>query len=155
VSRARHVGRGGRGRALLPSDRAGARYDWPVVNPPARALEIEGWMTAGELGFLYQTALAMPEHVRVVELGSWKGRSTVALCEGLKEKAPELWSVDTFRGDSFIGTVEVSDVLPEFERNVSPYPFIQTIVSDTVAASDSRTVAWIGCSSTRTTPLKA
>ena len=107
-----------------------------MLAPPARAVEVEGWMSPRELGFLYETALAMPRNVRVVELGSWKGRSTVALCEGLSEKAPEFWSVDTFRGDSFIGTVEVSDVLPEFERNVSPYPFVQTIISDTVTASE-------------------
>lgn len=107
-----------------------------MLAPPARAVEVEGWMSPSELGFLYETALAMPQNARVAELGSWKGRSTVALCEGLRDKAPELWAVDSFRGDSFIGTVEVSDVLPEFERNVSPYPFVQTIINDTVAASE-------------------
>ena len=127
-----------------------------MLAPPARAVEVEGWMSPRELGFLYETALAMPRNVRVVELGSWKGRSTVALCEGLNEKAPEFWSVDTFRGDSFIGTVEVSDVLPEFERNVSPYPFVQTIVSDTIAASEQfedGSLDWL--LSTRITPTKA
>ena len=63
-----------------------------MLTPPARAVEVEGWMLPSELGFLYQTALAMPQNARVVELGSWKGRSTVALCEGLSEKAPEFWA---------------------------------------------------------------
>lgn len=44
-----------------------------------KALEIEGWMSAGELAWLFDEASRCDV---VIEIGSWKGRSTKAIAEG-------------------------------------------------------------------------
>jgi len=45
--------------------------------------DIPGWMTPTELQWLYETAKTMDS---IVEIGTWKGRSTHALCSGCKGK---------------------------------------------------------------------
>ena len=47
-----------------------------------RENNIKGWMSEKELQFLYDSAKEMKS---IVELGSYLGRSTVALAEGVKE----------------------------------------------------------------------
>jgi hypothetical protein len=81
-----------------------------------RALEkaspIDGWMDLLELSFLYELARTMPDDARVAEVGSWKGRSTVAICEGLRTRAnPSLYAVDWFAGDPQVHA-QVGDVNP-------------------------------------------
>jgi len=54
--------------------------------------DIQGWMTSGELQWLYEQASRMRS---VIEVGCWKGRSTHALlsaCPGL------VYAVDTWEG---------------------------------------------------------
>lgn len=58
--------------------------------PPEK--EIEGWMGLAELQWLYDQALKMNH---VIEVGSWKGRSTHALCSGCRGTVV---SVDHFCG---------------------------------------------------------
>lgn len=52
-----------------------------------RAKKISGWMSEAELLFLYTIASSIPDQGKAVEIGSWKGRSTVAICEALKQKS--------------------------------------------------------------------
>jgi tetratricopeptide (TPR) repeat protein/glycosyltransferase involved in cell wall biosynthesis len=54
---------------------------------------IDGWMLYPELLWLYETAERMQS---VVEVGSWKGRSTHAIASGCRRG--EVWAVDHFRG---------------------------------------------------------
>lgn len=56
--------------------------------------EIDGWMTPGELHWLYAQATRMQS---VVEVGCWMGRSTHALCSGCRGR---VFAVDHFRGSS-------------------------------------------------------
>lgn len=101
------------------------------------ALEIEGWMEPVELEWLYETARSLPDDAAVVEVGSWKGRSTVAICEGLAPGS-RLWAVDTFKGDpdvwEAIGPTHV-DVLPEFGRNTAGHPCLSTVVATSIEAA--------------------
>jgi len=53
---------------------------------------IEGWMSQEELEWLYQKAKAMK---KIVEVGSWMGRSTHALLSGCPGK---VYAVDHFKG---------------------------------------------------------
>ncbi|WP_218280645.1 class I SAM-dependent methyltransferase [Verrucomicrobium spinosum] len=46
---------------------------------------IEGWFTWKEALSLYELAKALPSNSTVVEIGSWKGRSTYCLAQGLKD----------------------------------------------------------------------
>ncbi len=58
------------------------------------ALKIDGWMTYNELSWLRTAALSMPVGGRIFEIGSWKGRSAVALAVD----HASLTCVDTFQG---------------------------------------------------------
>ena len=55
---------------------------------------IEGWMDIDELEWLHDTAVNMNT---VVEIGAWKGRSTIALLQGCKGI---VFAVDPWRGYS-------------------------------------------------------
>ena len=47
------------------------------------ALATEGWMKPGELLALMRLARAVPEDAHIVEIGTYRGRSTVALAHGV------------------------------------------------------------------------
>lgn len=58
----------------------------------SKSLLIDGWMSETELTWLAQKART---HTRIVEVGSWMGRSTRALADN----TPGLiWAVDTWQG---------------------------------------------------------
>jgi predicted O-methyltransferase YrrM len=100
-----------------------------------RAKKISGWMSETELAFLYAIALSISENRKVVEIGSWKGRSTVAICEGLKRKdGVELFAVDTFGGDpeinvqgAFDEEIAQDSIYKEFAENTAEYDFLKTM----------------------------
>jgi glycosyltransferase involved in cell wall biosynthesis len=81
---------------------------------------IEGWMTPEELEFLYQKSKEMKT---VIEVGSWKGRSTDALLSGCKGTVT---AVDHFQGsddvnDSTKELGQKEDVYSQFIENVGHY----------------------------------
>jgi len=86
-----------------------------------KALQIDGFMTEEELTWLYQTAQQMDS---VAEIGSWKGRSTVALTEGVKNivLAVDNWSGHDPSSNGYLeNTAAVEDVYEIFKRNTG-YP---------------------------------
>src|SRR5262249_7680074 len=104
-----------------------------------RASSVDGWMSLIELSFLYELALTMPDDAHVAEVGSWKGRSTVAICEGLRARAnPTLHAVDWFGGDPQVraqtGDFSSRDVRELFEHNISDYPFVRLIADRSKSA---------------------
>jgi MMP 1-O-methyltransferase len=71
--------------------------------------DVEGWLTEEEAETLFMLARARSGKGVIVELGSWKGRSTI--CLGLGSKAgPEVpvYAVDRPRGE----------IYEDFERNI-------------------------------------
>lgn len=78
----------------------------------ARACGIAGWMTVAELEWLEQQASGQS---MVIELGSWKGRSSVAL-----SAAGLLICVDTFVDQAQEGGTG-DDLMPAFSEAVRPY----------------------------------
>lgn len=77
---------------------SGKAYMLPEGSYPVREMEpvpgslVSGWMTEDELIWLRDTAREMQN---VVEIGSWKGRSTRALCAGCPGT---VFAVDHWRG---------------------------------------------------------
>ena len=88
--------------------------------------DIEGWMTPGELDWLYRTARTVDS---VLEIGSWKGRSSHALLSGCKGKVT---CVDTFRGsadprDQTNAMAKQVDILAEFRKNVGHFKNLEIL----------------------------
>jgi predicted O-methyltransferase YrrM len=63
------------------------------------AREIEGWLLDGEGELLYNLAKQVPREQAIVELGSWKGRSTVWLAKGaVAGHGAAVYSIDPHSG---------------------------------------------------------
>lgn len=92
-----------------------------------KALQISGWM---DLDTLLMLAFEASRHIRLVEVGSWKGRSTVAMAHYLPPNG-FLWCVDTFEGPEnkagfemdFREVIEFGPdfVLNQFKENTKDY----------------------------------
>src|SRR5262245_46460435 len=86
------------------------------------AAKIDGWMADGELLWLAQTAMKCPV---IIEVGSWKGRSTKALAMGTPGV---VYAVDHWRGsESELGDMHKEAValgpnglFEIFKKNLAP-----------------------------------
>jgi predicted O-methyltransferase YrrM len=122
--------------------------------PYARAILLDGAMLESELAFLYDTARSMPPGATVVEIGSFKGRSSVAICEGLRDvPGARFVAVDPWRRKSMLNT-EVYDeddpdgdtIYERFLRNTAPYGFVTAMRTTSVEAArelGDASVDWI------------
>ena len=92
----------------------GARACWDVASA------VNGWLTRREAEFLYEAARAVPRGGRIVEIGSFFGRSTLCLAFGSRDgnQAPIL-AVDPHYGspkhERMIGC---ADTYPSFVANL-------------------------------------
>jgi predicted O-methyltransferase YrrM len=112
-------------------------------------------MPLPELAFLYGLAHALPAGGTVVEIGSWKGRSTAAICEGLKSiPGAKLYAVDTFAGEAgnlgqlreYGDELREDRVYREFLENTDDYPFCDVLRMSSLEASahfEDGSVDWI------------
>jgi glycosyltransferase involved in cell wall biosynthesis len=92
------------------------QFYFPYADP-----SIEGWMTYPELLWLYKTASTMQS---IVELGSWQGKSTHALCSGCPHGL--VTAIDHFQGSADVRdlTKEAAkhiDVYGNFLKNMAPF----------------------------------
>ena len=63
--------------------------------------QIEGWLTEAEGIFLYQTAKTINKNDVIVEIGSWKGKSTICLGKGVQDgNKAKVYAVDPHTGSS-------------------------------------------------------
>ena len=62
-----------------------------------RILTIQGWMLERELNWLHETADNLLVNSLVVEIGSWKGRSTAGIWDGMKLNG-KLVTIDNWLG---------------------------------------------------------
>ena len=94
---------------------------------------IQGWMTLTELQWLFDMAQKMES---IVEIGSWKGRSTHALCSGCPGTVT---AVDHFRGSAsdFNGHWEAraKDLSLVFINNVGFFPNLELLKMESVEAA--------------------
>ena len=94
--------------------------------------EIDGWMSPAELNWLHETAKEMGS---VVEVGSWKGRSTAALLGGCPGK---VIAVDTFKGtkgDAGHEEADVVDIHAVFMANVGHFPNLEVMRMESLEAA--------------------
>jgi len=61
---------------------------------------VEGWLSNHEALLLYHLAQKIPVSGDIVEIGSYKGKSTIALAEGMKHSSKHavVWAIDPHEG---------------------------------------------------------
>ena len=92
-----------------------------VMRIVQQADKVPGWMTRSELAWLSRTASALPEGVVWLEVGSWCGRSSLAVGLSLPKNAT-LHCVDRWRnfGDLYVDHVVEPDWPREqFQRTMA------------------------------------
>lgn len=83
---------------------------WPLID------SVEGWMMPGQERWLYDAAHSLPDPANIVEIGSFKGRSTCALgfgCEGTRKR---IYAIDPFDGGGW--DLNERDFFAQFKENV-------------------------------------
>jgi len=87
------------------------RRTWSLIDP------IEGWLMEGQDRWLFDTAYSLPSPANIVEIGSFKGRSTCFLASGCRGTGKRVFAIDTFNGnDCDFG---YRDFFEEFSQNVN------------------------------------
>jgi predicted O-methyltransferase YrrM len=84
--------------------------------------QIEGWFNLPQALALQKIVKQLPTRSKVVELGSYKGRSSVAIAAVLPAESI-LYCVDHFQGseEHKISNIDVSNLLAEFTRNIEQF----------------------------------
>ena len=104
-----------------------------------RALATDGWMEPVELEYL--ASLAQRSRV-IVELGSWKGRSTLALAQNTNGV---VFAVDVWEDNPLgpMGTGMRGSIFAEFQENTRGLANIIPIVATTANAFEAMKIAGI------------
>src|SRR5271169_1206558 len=104
-----------------------------------RALTITGWMAECELTWLAGQARTKS---RILEVGSWKGRSTRAMADN-QPAGGVLYAVDTWKGQltqevhtKELATHEEGWLLKEFKRNMSGLSSVIPVQLTSMEAAD-------------------
>jgi predicted O-methyltransferase YrrM len=90
-----------------------AEHDWRQIW--ALVDSIEGWLSESEGKWLFHAARALPNGTNIVEIGSFKGRSTCCLAAGCRGSEKRVFAIDWFYGGPDLPRV---NSLPDFSRNV-------------------------------------
>lgn len=110
--------------------RSGARAAWGEATGQGhlalawRLRSVDGWFTKSEAEALFKSVLGAPGTGDVVEIGSWKGRSTIAMALALKSLGARarLYAIDPHTGLPDVSHPEarrqVGSTLGEFRRNL-------------------------------------
>lgn len=113
-----------------------------------RAFEIEGLTKPSELELLYRLATGMSAGSLVVEIGSYRGRSTTAIAAGLEEvKGARLIAVDPFTGDpGWNVQTSSAEARALFDRNTAGIGFLEVIQAPSVNAAErfeAASIDWV------------
>jgi predicted O-methyltransferase YrrM len=113
-----------------------------VLEEPLRG--VPGWLTDEEAWALYEAARRSSPGQPVltgVELGSWLGRSTIALAAGLRARdgGGALFAVDPHRGTALHRAEGVLDTFDAFNSNVRSAglaDYVRTVRAPSIVARD-------------------
>jgi MMP 1-O-methyltransferase len=76
----------------------------------------DGWLRDGEGELLFRLARSCQGRGAIVEIGSWKGKSTIWLAKGsMASDSVKVWAVDPHTGSEALGRVNTFE---EFKRNI-------------------------------------
>jgi hypothetical protein len=109
--------------------------DWPKIWPMIES--IEGWLYPSQARWLFETARALPDGANIVEIGSYKGRSTCSLGFGCWKTKKQVFAIDGFDGGP---DLPLADSYADFRRNVDRCrlsKYIKPIVSSSLQAAQN------------------
>ena len=109
-------------------------YDFPET-PVDKAEKIQGWMTRPELEWLYEKAKTMES---VVEIGSFKGRSTFVLASGCNGGQGKVYAIDPFTGAALETNPAMlgKPTFDDFMKNCGHFPHLAVIRETSVEAAE-------------------
>ncbi len=115
------------------------RRVWPLIEP------IEGWLLDGEENWLFRRALALPDGANLVEIGSYKGRSTCCLAFGCTGTNKRVFAVDPFDGGPDLPHHDSYDEFCSNIKRCGLTEYVEPIVgvSSTVAKGWSRPIHFL------------
>ena len=97
-------------REMNPAERTWA-HAWPLID------SVPGLLYGMEERWLFDAAWSLPRSANMVEVGSFKGRSTCCLAFGCTGTNKHVYAVDTFDGNSW--DFAERGFLEDFRQNVS------------------------------------
>lgn len=77
--------------------------------------DVEGFLVKGQEEWLFKKAKSLPDGARIVEIGSYKGKSSVCLGYGCLGSRKHVFSIDTFRG-VYQDVEDREQIRPNFEK---------------------------------------
>lgn len=95
--------------------------------------KIEGWFTVDEATYLYRTAVRTTGPI--VEIGSWKGRSTAVLGKAAQKTGNQVFAVDPHEGNVSDGP-NTGKTLDEFMKNMIEAGVIDKVTPVVKRAAD-------------------
>lgn len=100
-------------------------YVWPASGKPSfkKYKNIQGWLTPFEAFGLRLVATQLNENANILEIGSWKGKSTYCIAHGLRSGV--ITCIDPFNADGEIQSKSTydtergeEDLLLQFKKNL-------------------------------------
>jgi predicted O-methyltransferase YrrM len=107
------------------------------ISPPAEFEAVPGYLHHAEGLFLHWLAARVPSGGRILEIGSFKGKSSCYIASGLRSPGARLHCVDVWSNQA-MPYDPPQDVFPEFEANVAKYRHMIEIHRGESAAVASR-----------------
>ena len=106
------------------------------------ASEIDGWLSDAEGELLYKLAKNVPKGQAIVEIGSWKGKSTLWLAKGAEAgHKNKVFAIDPHRGSESHVSEGEENTYPIFLANLSKAG-VKDRVAPLVMASDEAIRYW-------------
>ena len=104
-------------------------------------LNIEGWLTPNEANGLFEISSMLPKESVVLEIGSWKGKSTWCIAQGLKKGI--INCIDPFNAAGEEGSKEIYEktkgnisLLEQFQNNMKGISPEVTVITHKGYSSD-------------------
>ena len=118
----------------------------PELKRALNAMEkVDGWMTREEGGHLYETGHEAVTKISpvVVEIGSWKGRSTVALAAMAKIRKAKVYAIDPHEGDLWSNgqVIKTDGTLESLKKTLETYSLTDAVE---IVQKKSTDVEWSG-----------
>lgn len=91
---------------------------------------IDGWLSLREGVFLYKLSSGLPNNSNIVEIGSFKGKSTIWLASGVSNNESRVYSIDPHLGSMEIKNEYGSiNTFSEFQKNIENANLAKIITS--------------------------